>query len=97
FRKNVDYNDSRLSNFSPFVRYLSHMLNNMAAIPEPETKDEAKVALMSNTRKLYIADTLINNETTKNTILNNIAFTYLLEDQNMANNQEFLEVYQRFS
>ena len=33
----------------------------------------------------------------KNTILNNIAFTYLLEDQNMINNQKFLDIYHKFS
>jgi len=46
---------------------------------------------------LNIADTLIKNEKVKNTILNNIAFTYLLEDQNMVNNKAFLETYHKYS
>jgi hypothetical protein len=46
---------------------------------------------------MTIADTLIKNEKVKNTILNNIAFTYLLEDQNMVNNQSFLATYYKIS
>ncbi|MBF0694767.1 MAG: redoxin family protein [Flavobacterium sp.] len=98
FRKNIDFNNPHLSYYSPFVRYLSHMLNNVAAqanISKSGTK--AEIALETNTLKLNIADTLIANQTTKNTILNNIAFTYLLEDQNMENNQKFLEVYNQYS
>ena len=44
-----------------------------------------------------IADTLIRNEKVKNSILNNIAFSYLLEDQNMVNNQKFLDIYRKYS
>ncbi len=98
FRKDINFDDPRLSHFSPFVRYLSHMLNNVSAqANQLKNASQAQKALETNTLKLNIADTLINNEATKNMILNNIAFTYLLEDQNMANNQKFLEVYQRYS
>ena len=32
YRKNIDFNNPKLSNYEPFVSYLSHMLNNMGAI-----------------------------------------------------------------
>jgi len=97
FRKKIDYNDSKLVNYSPFVNYLTHMLNNMAAINYHNHFTEVDLALKTNINKLNIADTLIKNETVRNTILNNIAFTYLLEDQNMVNNQKFLETYHKYS
>ncbi|NNT71463.1 hypothetical protein HKT18_04450 [Flavobacterium sp. IMCC34852] len=97
FRKNVDCNNVALSNFSPFVMYLSHMLNNMGAINYHNHFSEVDLALKTNINKMNIADTLIKNEKVKNTILNNIAFTYLLEDQNMVNNQTFLATYHKFS
>ncbi len=97
FRKNIDFNDPRLSNYSPFVKYLSHMLNNVAAINYHNHLSDVDLSLKTSTNKLNIADTLIRNEKIKNTILNNIAFTYLLEDQNMVNNQKFLEAYQKYS
>jgi len=97
FRKGIDFNDDKLSNFSPFVGYLTHMLNNMAAINYHNHFTEVDLALKTNVNKLNIADTLIKNEKVKNIILNNIAFTYLLEDQNMVNNQKFLETYHKYS
>ena len=97
FRKNVNCNNVSLSNYSPFVMYLSNMLNNMGAINYHNHFSEVDLALKTNINKLNIADTLIKNEKVKNTILNNIAFTYLLEDQNIVNNQKFLETYHKFS
>ncbi len=97
FRKSIDFNNDKLISFSPFVAYLTHMLNNMAAINYHNHFTEVDLALKTNINKLRIADTLIGNETVKNTILNNIAFTYLLEDQNMVNNKKFLDTYHQFS
>ena len=97
YRKSIDFNNSKLSNFAPFVSYLSHMLNNMGAINYHNHFTEVDLALKTNINKLKIADTLLKNEKVKNIILNNIAFTYLLEDQNMVNNQKFLETYHKFS
>lgn len=97
YRKEINYNDVKLSNYSPFVMYLSHMLNNVATIHYHNHFTPLDLALKTNINKLNIADTLIKNKTVKNTILNNIAFTYLLEDQNMVNNQIFLETYHKYS
>ncbi|WP_309641427.1 hypothetical protein [Flavobacterium sp.] len=97
YRKDINYNDEKLSNYAPFVMYLSHMLNNVAAIHYHNHYTPLDLALRTNINKLNIADTLIKNKTVKNTILNNIAFTYLLEDQNMVNNQIFLETYHKYS
>jgi hypothetical protein len=97
FRKNVDCNNVALTSFSPYVMYLSHMLNNMSAINYHNHFTEVDLALKTNINKMNITDTLIKNEKVKNTILNNIAFNYLLEDQNMVNNQTFLETYHKYS
>jgi hypothetical protein len=69
----------------------------MGAINYHNHFTEVDLALKTNINKLKIADTLLKNEKVKNIILNNIAFTYLLEDQNMVNNQKFLETYHKFS
>ena len=97
YRKNIDFNNVLLSAYSPFVKYLSYMLNNMAVINYHNHFSDQDLSLKTNINKMNIADTLIQNAKVKNTILNNIAFTYLLEDQNMAKNQKFMEVYNRFS
>ena len=97
FRKNIDCNNVALTSFSPYVMYLSHMLNNMSAINYHNHFTEVDLALKTNINKMNITDTLIKNEKVKNTILNNIAFNYLLEDQNMVNNQTFLETFHKYS
>lgn len=97
YRKTIDFNNETLNSFSPFVMYLSHMLNNMATINYHNHFTQVDLALKTNINKMNIADTLIKNEKVKNTVLNNIAFTYLLEDQNMVNNQTFLATYHKFS
>lgn len=97
YRKTIDFDNISLENYSPFVMYLSHMLNSMGAINYHNHYSEADLALKTNINKMQIADTLIKNEKLKNIILDNIAFTYLLEDQNMVNNKAFLESYHKFS
>ena len=97
FRRNIDFNNAELSGYSPFVRYLSFMLNNMADINYHNHFTQQDLALKTNTNKLVIADTLIRNAKIRNALLNQIAFNYLLEDQNAGNNQKFLETYNRLS
>ena len=97
YRKNIDFNNVQLATYSPFVMYLSHLLNNVGTVKYHNHFSDVDLALTTNINKLNIADTLIKNEKVKNSILNNIAFTYLLEDQNMVNNQKFLESYRKFS
>ncbi len=97
YRNAVDLNNATLSDFAPYVMYVNHMLNNMATIKYHNHYSEADLSLKTNISKLNIADTLIKNEYAKNKILDNIAFQYLLEDQNATNNQAFLKVYHKYS
>ena len=97
YRKNIDFNNVELSTYSPFVVYLSHLLNNLGSVKYHNHFSDVDLALTTNINKLNIADTLIRNEKVKNSILNNIAFSYLLEDQNMVNNQKFLDIYRKYS
>lgn len=97
FRKNIDFNNVELTDYLPFVMYLSNLLNNVGSINYHNHLSEVDLSLKMNINKLTIADTLIKNEKVKNMILNNIAFTYFLEDQNMLNNQTFLATYHKYS
>jgi peroxiredoxin len=97
FRKKIDFNNTKFINFSPFVKYLTHMLNNIASDKKTVTTCELDESYELNVRKLNIADTLFKSNAIKNTILNNIAFCYLLEDQNISNNKKFLDKYYSIS
>ena len=67
------------------------MLNNLAL--QKDHLDLNENSLENNIEKLNITDTLIKNQKVKNVVLNNVAMMYLLEDQNMYNNQKFIERY----
>ena len=97
FRKKIEYSNEALVEFSPFIMYLDHMLNNVGAVNYHNHFTDVDLALKTNINKLNIADTLIKNERVRNIVLNNIALKYLLEDQNMVNNQEFLITYHKLS
>lgn len=97
YRKTIDFNKKEFTNFSPFVRYLSNMMNNLSEEGNWENCSEVDKAFLMSNRKLQIADSIFKNEKIKNTVLDNIAFTYLLEDQNIVNNKKFLENYHSLS
>ena len=97
FRKNIDFNNEDLVGFSPFVNYINQMLNNISSVNYHNHYSKVDLALRTNINKLNIADTLISSKKVKNVVLNNIAFQYLLEDQNMVNNNEFLTTYKKYS
>lgn len=94
-RKNVDYNNAVLTNYSPYIKFVSSMLNNVAL--QSNKQDLNENSLENNITKLNITDTLIKSEKVKNVVLNNVAMMYLLEDQNMYNNQKFIQRYLELS
>ncbi|OYQ39594.1 TlpA family protein disulfide reductase [Flavobacterium aurantiibacter] len=96
-RENVNFNDTDLIGYAPFISYLNFMLNNVAMSSAHDADDLRDQSLEINIHKIKVADTLFKNETIKNSILNNIAFMYMLEDQNISNNKRFLDTYYRVS
>lgn len=97
FRGLVDLNDEKLISFQPFTSYLTAMLNNMVYEHCLNNGHNTDLALHCNIEKLKQTNELFKSEKIKNTILNNIAFMYLLEDQNLASNQTFLNEYFKYS
>ena len=97
YRNSIDFNNAALSSFTPYITYISQMLTNMSTLSNDVAINNVDLALKNNINKLHIADTLIKNEKIKNTLLNSIAFNYLLEDQNIVNNKKFLDAYQKYA
>lgn len=87
-RNEVDFENTILTNYSPFIKFVSVMLNNASL--QKDHSDLNENSLENNIEKLNITDTLIKNQKVKNVVLNNVAMMYLLEDQNMYNNQKFI-------
>jgi peroxiredoxin len=98
-RENVRFNDEDLMHYSSFVRYLSHMLSNVSfgQTMHKIDLDENEKAIEMAIVKLNIADTLFKVDYTRNNILDQIAFNYLLEDQNINHTERFLKRYRELS
>lgn len=98
-RSKIKYNDEELMHYSSFVRYLSHMLSNVSfeEIAHKTNLNENEKAIEMAIVKLNIADTLFKNDFTRNRILDQITFNYLLEDQNVNNTERFLKRYHELS
>lgn len=91
YRKNIDFNNRKLTHFAPFVGYLTSMLNNVTC------QDNKTHSLENNIKKLKVADSIFTNTSIKNSVLHKIAFMYLLEDQNIQHNKAFLDKYYQLS
>lgn len=91
FRKRIDFNNEKLINFSSFSKYLGTMLSS--EVEQTDIEFDSERSFDKNIEKLNIVDTLIQNEKVKNAFLDKVAFTYLLDDQNIINNELFLSRY----
>lgn len=97
YRNLIDLNDEKLISFQPFTSYLTAMLNNIVYEQCLDDTVNFDLALHCNIEKLKQADKLFQSSKIKNMVLNNIAFMYMLEDQNLLNNQAFLNEYFKLS
>jgi len=88
YRKKIDINNEKLSNYWPYLRYITVLIDNLVSLGNPEL-DLHKNAFA----KLHTTDSLIKNEYLKNKVLNNIVFRYLMEDEQNATNTDVLNKY----
>lgn len=93
YRKKIDVNTSNLLYYSPFINYMTSMLNNIVLTKSKGNLDD--MSLENNIKKLEIVDTLIKNKHVKNLVVNNIANMYLLSDQCSINNGKFFNLYSK--
>jgi peroxiredoxin len=93
YRKKIDVNQANLLYYSPFINYMTSMLNNIVLTKSKGDLDD--MSLENNIKKLEIVDTLIKNKHVKNLVVNNIANMYLLSDQCSINNGKFFTLYSK--
>jgi len=93
YRKKIDVNQANLLYYSPFINYMTSMLNNIVLTKNKGNLDD--MSLENNIKKLEIVDTLVKNKHVKNLVINNIANMYLLSDQCSVNNGKFFTLYSK--
>lgn len=95
YRNDINLNNENFTSFTPFVKYVSMMLTNR--VYEKQNVNYSEMSLASNIEKLNLTDSFISNRKIKNSVLNQLASLYLLEDQNMNNNTLFVKRYLELS
>lgn len=93
YRKKIDVNKPSLLHYSPFINYMTSMLNNIVLTDCKGHLDD--MSLENNIKKLQIADTLIKDKHVKDLVINNVANMYLLSDQCSINNEKFFNLYSK--
>lgn len=93
YRSKIDVNKPNLLFYSPFINYMTSMLNNIVLTDCKGHLDD--MSLENNIKKLQIADTLIKDKNVKNLVINNVANMYLLSDQCSHNNEKFFNLYSK--
>lgn len=93
FRKNLDFDNQQLTDFSPYLRYITTAIDNIANKENKEFSKDGKTAL----KKLQIIDSITQNQSLKNKIANNIAFFYLMDQENNVYDTLFLEQFYTIS
>jgi hypothetical protein len=93
YRSRIEVNKPNLLHYSPFINYMTSMLNNIVLTDSKGSLDD--MSLENNIKKLQIADTLIKDKHVKNLVINNVANMYLLSDQCSVNNGKFFNLYSK--
>lgn len=87
YRSAINFNKEEFSEFKPFTQYLALLLSSITKSKQIENP------LDKGLLRMQIIDSLISNPKVKNKVLNDLAYNYLLEDQNIENNNNFLKKY----
>jgi len=90
YRKNIDFDNNELADFEVYIQYVNFVVDNIVNSQNNPTKNKAL-------KKLEIIDSITKNQSLKNRIASHIAFRYLLENEQNANDNAFLEKYTKIS
>ncbi len=90
-REQLDINHPDLKSFSSFTQYIHLLVNNI--VYEKNNFVYDNTSLEANIEKLKVVDSLVKDQNTKNVVLNNIAYLYLLDDHCVVNHQKFIDTF----
>lgn len=92
-RKKVNFNSEELVDFWPYVQYINTTIDNLANKENIGFLSDSKTTL----KKMEIIDSITENQSLKNRISHNIAFRYLMEKEENATDNLFLEKFYQIS
>ncbi|MFD0861894.1 TlpA family protein disulfide reductase [Sungkyunkwania multivorans] len=89
YRKDINLNDKELSYFRPYRRYLLTHISNLA-YNHCAQEISSDNTLNYNTRRLELIDSMLKIDDLKNDLLRYVAYEFMLENQDIDQNETFL-------
>ncbi|WP_452223071.1 TlpA family protein disulfide reductase [Lacinutrix chionoecetis] len=100
YRDDVDYNNTNLKDYSPYLSFLRYHFNNLALQNHFEhSKDSAynKLDVHYNIDKLNIIDEKVSNEEIKNGLLRHVIAQFISVSKNTEDYDEILQAFKEKS
>lgn len=96
-RKNIDMGDEALRSYYPYYRFLSYYLDNLAYDQYRDSAPYNRKSFIHNYRKALLIDSLVTNDSLKNSLLRTNANRYFLNAKNKANEEKMLALFNQLS
>lgn len=97
FRKRVDLGSETLRSYYPYYRYVGYYLDNLAFQNYQGKQAYDRESYLHSKYKMELIDSLITNDSLRNSLLRTTAARYFLSAQNEHNEKDILKRYTNLS
>ena len=97
YRENIDYGSEELRNYYPYYRFLSFHLDNLAYELYYKKGNYNRKGFLHNYHKNILIDSLITNDSLRNSLLRTTAHRYFLNAEDEGNERIVLAQFKKFS
>lgn len=101
YRKTLNANDDRLSYFRPYFTYMVAKISNLSYVHHLNKREKDSIPIEKSFQyhdyKLDLIDSLVTDPRLKDNLYRNVAYFYLLGRHPEAQNEIFLEKFNRLS
>ncbi len=97
FRNEIDLGSESLRNYYPYFRCLEFYLDNLAFDRYKGLAPFERTSFIHSLHKLHITDSIITNDSLKNSLLRNSAGRYLLNGDNALEEAELLAIFEQLN
>ena len=97
FRKKIDLGNEQLRSYYPYYRYLGFYLDNLAFELYKDKEDYDRNSFLHNYYKSQLIDSLVTNDSLKNSLLRTSAHRYFLNAKSEENENKMLDQFLKLS
>jgi hypothetical protein len=101
YRKEINYNDQKLTHLRPYYNFMKYHISNLAYNScKNRCADDLEKAgrqLHFNEHKLRLIDSLVSQKELRDNLFRNVAIDYLLKHDTEENTHSFIENFKKFS